>query len=89
MNEGTKIIIKKGQKEIVCTDLIDVQHAPDGVVFNFRDGSHFYIIDQNMPPTMKEKMVVVEQNFGGKGGKKRTITINADNYNDPVSVDFS
>lgn len=84
-----KVIIKKGGKEIHCNDLVDVQHSADGVVFNFRDGSHYHIDDQAMPPTTKEKMVVVEQNFGGKGGKKRTITINADNYKDPVSVDFS
>lgn len=85
----SKVVIKKGEKEITCRDLVDVQHAPDGIVFNFRDGSHFYVIDQNMPPNVKEKMVVAEQHFGGKGGKKRTVTINPDNYAEPVSVDFS
>ena len=84
----SKIVIKKGEKQIIATDLVDVQHSADGVVFNFRDGSHFHIEDQNMPATVKEQMVVVEQNFGGKGGKKRTVTINADNYREPVSVDF-
>lgn len=84
-----KVVIKKGEKEIVCTDLVNVQHAPDGIVFNFKDGSHFYVIDQHMPPDVKEKMVVAEQQFGGKSGKKRTVTINPNNYSDPISVDFS
>jgi len=79
-----QVTIRKGGTTIISNDLASVDHAPDGVVFNFADHSYYHVIDHKMPIEMKEKLVVSEQNFS-----KGNLVVDLNNPNQPIYADFT
>lgn len=81
----SQVTIKKGGKKIIASDLASIDHAPDGIVFNFTDHSFYHVIDQRMPIEVKERLVATDQNFSQQGN----LVIDLDNPKQPVYVDFT
>jgi len=76
------VIIKKGlvKIEIDRNGLVNIDHTPDGLVFNFK-GCYFYVTDADMTASTKNLITTAYTGF-----KNGNVVINLDNYLKPVSV---
>lgn len=64
---------------------INVQEAPDGLVFNFANGMHLVYTNQHMPSSSKIRVTAAANTFLA-APNKGSITINLDNQAAPVSI---
>lgn len=79
-----KVNIKKGTMDLAIdrSDLVSVDHSHDGIVFNFKNGTHLYNTDQYMPLDTKQKIKNSCDTFDGN------IAVQLDNYQTPVVVEL-
>lgn len=79
------VSIKKGSIVIKLdrSDLVEVSHTADGMVFNFKNGCHFYYTDSYMPLPTKNQIKGSYDTFD-----KGNIKIDLDNYKQPISVEI-
>ena len=79
-----KVTIKKGGVEIILNRnmLANAIEASDGIVFQFKDGSFFHVIDTNMNPGIKAIVVNTVNHFN-----KGNIKINFDDVRKPVLIE--
>jgi hypothetical protein len=80
-----KVTIKKGSVILTVPrqDLIEVNETHDGVMFNFKGGSHLYVTDSFLPLTTKIQIKVTFDMV-----KEGSITFDMNNYQHPASVDM-
>lgn len=78
-----QIVITKNKTKIIMqrSDVMEIKHSHDGLVFNLLNGLHIYASDSFMTIEMKEKIVSAFDRF-----KNADITIDLGNYNSPVSI---
>lgn len=81
-----KVTIKDGDVEIKLDKkaFVNADQTPDGIVFNFKGGSHYYVIGTHMPIEAKEKVKQATDLFEGAD-----IVIDVNNYKNPVYVDLT
>lgn len=79
----SKVTIKNGDLEIKLNRraLVDIDQTPDGVVFKFQGGGHYYVTAPDMPIETKEKMKQADVSFGS-----HDLQIDLNNYAHPVYV---
>jgi len=77
-----KVRISKGDVVVNLdrSDLVTVDPTHDGIVFNFKNGTHFYNADQQMPTHTKHMIKAGADAFEGD------LTFNLLDYRQPVSV---
>lgn len=78
------VTIKKGLVNITMDRkaLVNIDHCPDGLVFNFKD-CYFYVTDPNMTIPIKNSITTMYNGF-----KTGDVIIDLDNYRRPVSIKF-
>lgn len=76
------VTIKKGlvQIEMNRDGLVNIDHTPDGIVFNFKD-CYFYVTDTNMTIPVKNLITTAYDGF-----KNGNVVIDLNNYIRPVSI---
>lgn len=81
------VLIKRGNVEISLTgkDFRGFDETHDGICFNFKGDSHFYITDHDMPGKVKKIISNFTQNLHNKDPKSK-IVFDLNNYNNPVSI---
>lgn len=81
-----KVTIKNHDLELNVSKkmLVDAEQTPDGIVFNFNDGSNYFVIATYMPLETKEKIKQSVSMFEGAN-----IIIDLNNYKNPVYADLT
>lgn len=81
-----KLTIKNGDIEVKLDkhSFVNADQTPDGMVFNFQGGSHYYIIATHMPIETKERVKQATDLF-----ENADIVIDINNYKNPVYADLT
>jgi len=76
------VTIKKGSLvfKVDRTDLVNIEHTSDGLVFNLKHQTYINITDQYMPLDVKQKVKSADAIPNGN------VTFDLNNYRNPVSV---
>ena len=83
----SEVVIKNRDLEIRLDKkvLVNADQTPDGMVFNFQGGSHYYLIAMNMPIETKER-IKQATNLLFEGAN---LVIDVNNYKNPVYADLT
>ena len=84
-NSMAKIVIKKGNMELISMDkmnVIEVKHTGDGLVLVLKEGIFITYQDAYLPSSVKD--IIVHMCMSTKNDT--SVTVDLANYRQPVSV---
>jgi hypothetical protein len=79
----------RGLKTVVERKIfVNVQEAPDGLIFNFANGMHLVYSNQHLHSANKIRVTAATNAFLGSSNTTGSLIIDLDNLNKPVRVNL-